>query len=164
MTRGGVGLIEELLEVGEIADIRRTPIYRAAVASLAEQTTLLSALPDEAGTVEVITGVRVNTSRRLWSAEQPGLPATGLAGCPPPEPGLLCDRHRVAFPNRRSAWGRSSRRRRLVFMSVIAVGVAAGIILSVAGHSKAGGIAFAFLGVVLAFLNLTTPTGHRDPR
>ncbi len=62
--------------------------HRSAVTSLAEQTTLLSALPDEAGAIGVISGVRVNTSRRLWSAEQPGLPATGLAGGPPPDPGV----------------------------------------------------------------------------
>jgi hypothetical protein len=49
-------------------------------------------------------------------------------------------------------------------MSVSAVGVAAGIILFVAGHSTAGGMAFALLGVVVGFLNLTTPTEHRDPR
>jgi len=49
MTGGRVGLIEELLEIGEIADIRRTPIRRAAIASLAEQITLLADLPDEAG-------------------------------------------------------------------------------------------------------------------
>lgn len=88
MTGGGVGLIEGLLEIGAIGDIRRTPIHRSAVTSLAEQTTLLSAPSDEAGTVEVITGVRVNTSRRLRCAEQPGPPATGLAGGPPPDPGV----------------------------------------------------------------------------
>ncbi len=78
--------------------------------------------------------------------------------------GSLCDRHRVAFPNRRSAWGRSSQRRRVVLLSVIAVGVATGTTLSVAGHSTAGGVAFALLGVILAFLNLTTPSERRDSR
>lgn len=70
----------------------------------------------------------------------------------------------MAFPNRNSAWGRSSRRRRTVLLSVIVVGVGTGIILSVTGHSAVGGTAFAFLGVVLAFLNLTTPTRDRETR
>jgi len=49
VTGGRVGLIEDLLDVGEIGDIRQAPVRRAAVASLAEQITLLAALPDEAG-------------------------------------------------------------------------------------------------------------------
>ncbi len=49
MTGGRAGLIEELLDAGEIGDIRRAPIRRAAVASLAEQITLLADLSSEAG-------------------------------------------------------------------------------------------------------------------
>lgn len=48
-TAGRLGLIEELPDVGAIADIRQEPIRRAAIASLAEQIDLLCALPEQAG-------------------------------------------------------------------------------------------------------------------
>jgi len=49
VTTGRVGLIEELLDVGEVADIRHPRVRRAAIGSLAQQITLLADLPDQAG-------------------------------------------------------------------------------------------------------------------
>jgi len=49
VTDGRVGLIEELLDVGEVADIRHAPVRQAAIGSLVQQITLLADLPDQAG-------------------------------------------------------------------------------------------------------------------